>query len=326
VKVWVGITDSSWFEQLRAQRPDEVNYWQPGGNTAFRALQESGLFLFKLHHPHNYIVGGGYFVRHSFLPVSLAWKAFGLGNGVQDLKTFNSLILKYRRGAAGHDPIIGCIILTQPFFFERQDWIPAPDSFKKNIVTGKTYESDSNECQALVEQVRRRLSAPIAAEFQPETDNTERYGNPLMVRPRLGQGAFRVLVIEGYQRRCALTGEKTLPVLEAAHIKPYAAQGPHRLQNGLLLRSDLHILFDQGYFTVTPDHHVIVSKRIREEFQNGKEYYAMDGKLLKVMPELDQDRPAKDFLEWHNKEGLLQIVWVILDPRLRLGADVAWVS
>ena len=49
---------------------------------------------------------------------------------------------------------------------------------------------------------------------------------------------------DAYERRCAVTGEKTLPVLEAAHIRPYALLGPHRVNNGLLLRSDLHKLFD----------------------------------------------------------------------------------
>ncbi|OCN02834.1 hypothetical protein A7X67_02970 [Clostridium sp. W14A] len=42
---------------------------------------------------------------------------------------------------------------------------------------------------------------------------------------RLGQGTFRVIVTEAYQRRCAFTGERTLPVLEAAHIKPYSENG-----------------------------------------------------------------------------------------------------
>jgi putative restriction endonuclease len=77
------------------------------------------------------------------------------------------------------------------------------------------------------------------------------------------------------------------------------------VQNGLLLRSDLHILFDQGYFTVTPDHHVLISKRIRQEFQNGKEYYALDGKPVRVLPERERDRPSVEFLEWHNREVYL---------------------
>ena len=82
---------------------------------------------------------------------------------------------------------------------------------------------------------------------------------------RLGQGAFRIVVTDTYDRRCALTGERTLPVLEAAHIKPYSSGGAHDITNGLLLRSDLHTLFDRGYLTVTPEYRLEVSRRIREE-------------------------------------------------------------
>jgi hypothetical protein len=74
------------------------------------------------------------------------------------------------------------------------------------------------------------------------SQRSSRYGAPTLVRPRLGQGAFRVIVIEVYDRRCTITGERTLPVLEAAHIKPYVSGGPHPPENGLLLRSDLHTL------------------------------------------------------------------------------------
>jgi hypothetical protein len=79
------------------------------------------------------------------------------------------------------------------------------------------------------------------------------WGDPVFVRRRLGQGTFRVLVTDNYQRRCAVTGEKALPVLDAAHIRPVTEGGQHRLDNGLLLRSDVHRLFDTGYVTVTPD-------------------------------------------------------------------------
>lgn len=65
-----------------------------------------------------------------------------------------------------------------------------------------------------------------------------------------------------------------MPVLNAAHIKPYAEDGPHEVRNGLLLREDLHTLFDRGYMTITKDYRVEVSKRIKEDYGNGKEYYA----------------------------------------------------
>ena len=60
------------------------------------------------------------------------------------------------------------------------------------------------------------------------------------------------MVTDAYQRKCAVTGERTLPALEAAHIKPFAEGGSHNPQNGLLLRRDIHALFDGGYVTVTP--------------------------------------------------------------------------
>ena len=80
-----------------------------------------------------------------------------------------------------------------------------------------------------------------------------------------GQGIFRVLVTDDYRRCCAVTGERTLPVLAAAHVRPYAeggGPGP----------SDLHTLVDRGYVTITPDYRLEVSRRIRDEFENGRDY------------------------------------------------------
>ena len=126
------------------------------------------------------------------------------------------------------------------------------------------------------------------------------YGNEYLIKSRLGQGAFRILVTDAYKRNCAISGEKALPVLQAAHIKPYSEQGPNSINNGLLLRSDLHILFDRGYITVTPEYKIEVSKKIKEEFNNGKHYYAFHGKELQSLPQLNQDKPNLDYLRWHN--------------------------
>lgn len=97
-----------------------------------------------------------------------------------------------------------------------------------------------------------------------------------------------------------MTGERTLPVLEASHIMPYSDGGLNRTENGLLLRSDLHTLFDLGYVTITPDHKLLVSERIREEYENGRDYYAFDKRELLVLPSQLQDQPDKNLLEWHN--------------------------
>jgi len=56
----------------------------------------------------------------------------------------------------------------------------------------------------------------------------------------------------------------------------------HELTNGVLMRSDLHRLFDEGYLTVDPtDRCVVVSKRIREEFENGRDYYKLEGQAIR---------------------------------------------
>jgi putative restriction endonuclease len=106
------------------------------------------------------------------------------------------------------------------------------------------------------------------------------------------------MVTDAYRRRCAATGEKTLPVLEAAHIRPYSSQGEHSVHNGLLLRSDLHTLYDRGYLTVTPDYRIEVSRRIREEFENGRDYYALHGRTI-WLPERPEDHPSPSLLDWH---------------------------
>jgi putative restriction endonuclease len=243
VRAFVAVTDREWFEQLRhAGELDDVNFWQPSAGGGFRALVPGELFLFKLHSPDNFIVGGGLFSHWTRLRVSFAWEAFQQRNGAESLLQMRARIERYRRikPHPHEDYEIGCILIQDPFFFARDDWLPVPD-WQVNIVRGKTY-----------------------------------------------------------QRRCAVTGEKALPVLQAAHIRPYAEGGDHRVDNGLLLRSDLHILFDRGYVTVTPAYRLEVSRRLRTEFENGEEYLARHGQAIWV-PSKPKLRPSPEFLSWHNE-------------------------
>lgn len=88
-------------------------------------------------------------------------------------------------------------------------------------------------------------------------------------------------------------------MLEAAHIRPYSQGGVHEVQNGLLLRSDLHRLFDLGYVTVTPELRLEVSPRLRGEYENGRTYYPMHGGQI-AAPVGALSRPDPDLLRWHN--------------------------
>jgi putative restriction endonuclease len=128
----------------------------------------------------------------------------------------------------------------------------------------------------------------------------ERYGSPQLVRPRLGQGTFRIAVTDAYQRACAVTTEHSLPVLDVAHIKPFAEHGEHEISNGLLLRTDIHRLFDRGYVTVTNDLRFEVSRALKDEYENCKTYYALQGRKL-ALPRNESDRPSPSALRWHQE-------------------------
>jgi putative restriction endonuclease len=307
MKFWIGITDTEWFDQLAVEHPVEVNFWQPSGCVPFRALEPGGLFLFKLHHPRNFIVGGGWFVRYSALPASVAWNAFEVQNGVHSQAELIARVRKYARDESAPDPVIGCSILERPFFWSPDLWIDLSGRWAPNIVRGRTLDTTASADAALWAEVRDRLQTdpqerlyvPNLLELETETP---RWTEEFLTRARLGQGTFRILVTEGYGRRCAITQERTLPVLEAEHIRPYTESGPHRLSNGLLLRSDVHTLFDLGYMTVTPDYKVVVSQRIKTEFENGRDYYALHGRELANLPARVNERPDKDYLRWHNTE------------------------
>lgn len=156
VQLVVGVTDDDWFNQLR-QIPGltEVNFWSPS-DRPFRALQPGELFLFKLHAPNNFIVGGGVFAHANSMPCSLAWEAFKEANGARSLPEMRARILKYRKQKSDDrsDFAIGCRVLTQPFFLERTNWIPVPVSFSRNIVSIKTYSTVDVDGKALWDAVQ----------------------------------------------------------------------------------------------------------------------------------------------------------------------------
>ncbi len=67
-----------------------------------------------------------------------------------------------------------------------------------------------------------------------------------------------------------------------------------------MLRRDIHSLFDAGYVTVTPERRFEVSRRIREEFDNGRHYYALHGHEITV-PDRAAQGPDPVALAWHNE-------------------------
>jgi putative restriction endonuclease len=307
---YLGVTDNDWFATLRANEASECNFWMPSGK-GFGALQPGQEFLFKLKAPYNHIGGGGTFVRSEQLPLRMAWEVFGVANGCASLADFTRKILGYRaKNGSTHDanPMITCVVLEGTVFFNQPDWIPVPADWAPNIVTGKGHDTANPLHDAVWQQYRLLRDGYRAMHRSPEMqrliDTPARYGAEYLVAPRVGQSAFRLQVLDAYDRRCAMTREHTPMVLEAAHIRPYAQHGTHALANALLLRADFHVLFDAGYVTVDPDYRIQVSPRIAAETANGVRYNQRAGQRIHL-PSDPALWPSRELLEWHQHEVFL---------------------
>lgn len=320
MKYYIGNTDYHWFDFLRNlyPAPDDINFWQPGGTSSFKVLKDQGApFLLRLKSPINKVAGIGFFASHSILPINYAWEVFGNKNGVGTYVDLRKKINSYRHSYDLNDnPNIGCIILSNPIFLDEKDWIDVPDNWSNSIVQGKSYDTD--DIIGIGNSYWERRVSPIICKYNPylfenQGENCYIYDDrekPVVDTPkytkyltnvRIGQGAFRVLVTDAYKRRCAISGEKTLPVLEAAHIQSYSSSGVNETRNGILLRADIHKLYDTGYITITDKYDVEVSNKIREEFENGRDYYKYHGSHMLILPDSQRDLPDKKCLRWHNE-------------------------
>jgi putative restriction endonuclease len=206
---------------------------------------------------------------------------------------------------------IGSTILVQPVFFPSYLWFDVPASWSQSIQRGKLYSTENADGLQLWTQLLDTAKLCGATNVVGVTDvpqisdqDQARYGAPTLIAPRLGQGAFRVAVTEAYGRQCAITNGKVLPALDADHIKPYGEGGFHAKSNGILLRKDIHSIFDAGYVTVKDDFTFSVSKKVKEVFNNGEEYLRLQGAAVR-RPERKADWPDTELLKWHNKERYL---------------------
>ena len=251
------------------------------------------------------MVGGGFFSDSARLRVSEAWELFGEANGVASMEQMRARIGRYLRSpiGMGEDPVIGCLFVRDVRFFPEDATAAPPPRFASNIVQGKSYDlADQAAAPYFEELLCLLLGTQVELDFgEPWHRPGPVFGDPRLAPYRLGQRSFQAVVLDAYHRRCAISGTHITPVLQAAHIRPVAAGGEHRLDNGLLLRSDVHTLFDRGYVGVDPRYRLLVSPRLREDFGNGDQFYARAGKVIDL-PEHRIDRPQRDFLEWHLDE------------------------
>jgi putative restriction endonuclease len=200
----------------------------------------------------------------------LARESFRDLNGTDTFAEMTARIeaIRRRTGSAllarPRDYEVGCIMISQPVFFARDDWVADHADWHPRIQGGKAIDAARGDGQRILAECLER-TARLRPEAEPLADELRRFGAPQTVQPRLGQGTFRIAVTSAYGA-CAVSGDHSLPALEAAHVRPYADGGEHALPNGLLLRADIHRLYDAGYVTVTPDYRFRVSRDLADDF------------------------------------------------------------
>ncbi len=170
-------------------------------------------------------------------------------------------------------------------FYENRE-VPPSKYTKKKVKRPK--ESSNSSIADRIIQKRRNIREP---------ENTERAKEKIAqaIAARQGQEKFRQELLQMYGPVCLVTGPNILDTLEAAHIKPYSEGGTFDRSNGLLLRADIHTLFDLGLIAInTADMTVIISSKL-----NQSPYQALSGQKLHF-PTGRESIPSKDGLDTHR--------------------------
>lgn len=294
-------TDFDWFTQLKDDPHSEINFWTPTPWN-IRQLVKGDKFYFLLKSPIRKIGGLGYFSYYENMATEEAWNKFGKANGVSSLAELIARTSKLaNRRSFNFDSAssyqIGCIVLTNPVFFEEEDYflpekLGAP--FGKEAVKHKYFTATETS------EIERILAdkVPFPAERSPfnlvgggqvEYRSSKR-------KYRKGQSQFRQKVLAAYGYKCAITGETCDEILEAAHIEGYINEESNHIQNGLALRVDFHELYDAGLINVDIDYRVRVSP-----FLTSHSYKSYENKEI-CLPSNQSLHPSKEALGYHTKE------------------------
>lgn len=253
-------TDRAWFNFLKQLGLNShVNFWTPTPWN-IRGLQKNARLYFMLKSPIRKIAGFGEFQGYQNLTAKLAWDKFGYRNGCYSKEVLIERVQSYidknsrKFGGVKIDADryeIGCIELNNCEFWDEGDFIDLIGvgvEFPKQVVTIKFFK------QYDLIRINEKRASAFALIKEPSNKKKS------LTLIREGQGEFRGLVLRAYGNRCCISGEVIPELLEAAHIQPYTNRCSNHIQNGLLMRVDLHRLFDNGLLYIDRNFFVHISK------------------------------------------------------------------
>jgi hypothetical protein len=160
-----------------------------------------------------------------------------------------------------------------------------------------TWCEDGDWIQVLGTESAGELDRPVYRDYGEAPDDDPALLARFARRVRRGQPKFRKNLLRLYGSRCAVSGWGPESVLEAAHILLHADSGLNRSENGLLLRADLHSLFDDGLLRIDPTTLSVVLHLSLEDTP----YWPLNGKTLR--PRVDASQPSREYLRarWQDR-------------------------
>jgi putative restriction endonuclease len=215
------------------------------------------------------IGGGGTFKEYIDLSVDEAWKRFGLKNGCGNKKELIDRLNQYRTRRSmeegiSHEEKIGCIVLQDVETWDKDKYIDLGKtsiSFPDQVVKIKYF----TEGESFLESP----SVSKSTKFILLPSGILKEGSTTTITARKGQGSFKAMISRAYGNACCISEELTPELLEAAHIQPYFNESSNHTQNGLLLRVDLHKLYDNGLLHIDSDYVIHISPYLKSDYYRG---------------------------------------------------------
>ncbi len=280
------------FWTLKTKDPDPQLVHVKPGTLVIYVMQEGG---------HHIIVGGGYFVSWRELQAKEAWGCFGVRNGQSSYEDFLAEI--ERQGGNEHSPLMSTILFGT-FIFSRRETLMVPDEFKPDFDN-----ADSRFILSLNDPLGRylqRLLRDRRAGLHTDEYSSDWRGIYYLAAKQVEHSdidGFYAAVMAAYDFKCAITGSAAMPLLDVTNIQPCYNNTFQSVQNGILMRCDLHRLFSEGYITLCYQdaESILVKVSKSVETVGAKEYMRFDGTKL-TLPQ-DKDKwPKREYLEWHRNK------------------------
>jgi HNH endonuclease len=282
-------TTPTWFDQLALIKPERVAFWQPTPARPARIAPGERWYFKELGAPR--ILGYGEFVGWEQLSALELFGKYGAACGYASVPELVGAFRVFDPDVDEHTPI-GNVILENFTPFDPP--LPLDNVNLKDLTVRFVYLEGPDPIASYVAGLRP--SAAIAPFTLRDSGLAKRVAAARKVR--VGQAAFRRLLIDVYGPVCALTGPQLEETLQAAHIQPYVDAESNHLSNGLVLRADMHVLFDLGLVTLTADMHIRVSTALQGRAPLIEALHGTKAKLTSKLGLL----PSPEAIGFHARE------------------------